>query len=443
MYTIDRVIGEGSFGKVFLTTQGTAIKSFRRLQSNMSKISCIREYDTFIKLIGCENIVTLKNIVLSNPFKDYVLGHDVEDIFFIMERCWKTGDEYIKHNLTFKERVKYVLDIALGLEFMHSRGIQHNDLKPDNILVFKVPNGDYPVAKLTDFGFSKMYAIQDYCNPSVYVKSLRAPEIREERNYRFSHDVWAYSLMMLNLFSGRNISTSDIYKMAADQKIDLLRSLDSRVRVVIELGLSSHKISRDNISELINCELFDDFLQDISKSRARAGINRAGKWITKPLSIYKAANHHDRLKFFAYTTELSNKSTYDVVMLHTQHNVDRYLTQTQIKKHSPEDIFVTWNAIYFLCFKYYAFFLDEHKLLPIELDVKLDTELLDRIQVKEKELLHDCFRGHVICSSFPEEVNGTYPLSEHEISWILWFIKNMSPGEVQSIFEIVKLMRCL
>lgn len=438
MYHVDHVIGEGSFGKVSLTKEDTAIKSFRRLQPDMSKISCIREYDTFIKLVGCKNIVTLKNILFQNPFRDYDVSGE-EDIFFVMEKCWETGEKYVARKLSFEAKVKYALDVALGLEFMHSRGIQHNDLKSDNILVFK--EGNEITAKLTDFGFSKIYSIQDYCNPSLYIKKLRAPEIREYKNYSFSHDVWAYSLLMLNLFyeGDEQITTETFY---SDKDI-VLSSLSLNVREFLEKGLSPNKLDRNSISDLINCDLFENYRSLINKSRSVGGINKNGIWLTKPLAVYEVTTHKDRHKFMEYTNMLHTNMSRDIILLHTQYNVERYLKQCRISSHSSEEIFVIWNAIYFICFKYYSIFLEESPLIPIEIDIKLTSDLLRQIQEKEKEILFHTLKGNVICPNFSEEINGSYPFSNKEISRILVFIKNMKPGESKTIFEIVKLLRHL
>ncbi|KAJ5153582.1 CheY-like superfamily [Penicillium coprophilum] len=46
---------------------------------------------------------------------------------------------------------KYVAEVVLGVEHLHSRGIVHRDLKPDNLLIDQTGH-----LKLTDFGLSRM-----------------------------------------------------------------------------------------------------------------------------------------------------------------------------------------------------------------------------------------------------------------------------------------------
>jgi len=45
------------------------------------------------------------------------------------------------------QRIKYCLDAAFGLEFLHQRGAIHRDIKPDNLLV-----SAKDVLKIADFG---------------------------------------------------------------------------------------------------------------------------------------------------------------------------------------------------------------------------------------------------------------------------------------------------
>ena len=53
------------------------------------------------------------------------------------------------------EKVKIMVDAAKGLEYLHSNGVLHRDIKPDNVLVFSLDEIVLVNGKLTDFGSSR------------------------------------------------------------------------------------------------------------------------------------------------------------------------------------------------------------------------------------------------------------------------------------------------
>ena len=55
----------------------------------------------------------------------------------------KTGASFIETKVR-----RIIIEILLGLKFMHEKNIVHRDLKPENLLV-----GDKNVLKICDFGW--------------------------------------------------------------------------------------------------------------------------------------------------------------------------------------------------------------------------------------------------------------------------------------------------
>jgi serine/threonine protein kinase len=59
-----------------------------------------------------------------------------------------------KKTFSEDEAMYYFTMILIGLHYLHSKKITHRDLKPDNILIDKVPEGG-EILVIGDFGVSK------------------------------------------------------------------------------------------------------------------------------------------------------------------------------------------------------------------------------------------------------------------------------------------------
>jgi len=79
--------------------------------------------------------------------------------YIITELCEGTLANYVKGEYQgpkFKNEREILLQVTQGLAHLHSLGIIHRDIKPNNILIF-VPSDGYraePRMKLADFGIS-------------------------------------------------------------------------------------------------------------------------------------------------------------------------------------------------------------------------------------------------------------------------------------------------
>lgn len=101
-------------------------------------------------------------------------------------------------SLPLNKLISIALDIAQGMEYIHSQGIIHRDLKPENILFdenFRV--------KIADFGIACEEA---YCDPLAEDPGTyrwMAPEMIKHKHYGRKVDVYSFGLVLLEMVSGR------------------------------------------------------------------------------------------------------------------------------------------------------------------------------------------------------------------------------------------------
>ena len=73
-----------------------------------------------------------------------------------------------KQSLSVQFKVQCLLETAKALQFLHSNGIIHRDIKPQNVLVFSLETRSAVHVKLTDFGTSRF--ISD--DPTTITKNV-------------------------------------------------------------------------------------------------------------------------------------------------------------------------------------------------------------------------------------------------------------------------------
>jgi len=147
-FKIVKMIGKGTFGKVFLVEHKTTKKLFA--------MKCIRK-DIILENEQMENIQLEKDILrqIDHPFlvnMEYVFQNQFR-IYFLMK--FVKGGELFRHLVEVRmfpenQAKFFAAQVALALAHLHSKGIIYRDLKPENVLV-----GEDGYLLVADFGLAK------------------------------------------------------------------------------------------------------------------------------------------------------------------------------------------------------------------------------------------------------------------------------------------------
>ena len=202
-YQIERVLGEGANGVVYLarwTRRGNIPVALKVLKTRGQLTK--EERERFIREASVAAELEHRNIV-----RVYDLAEADPYLYYSMEFVQgKSLKEWIKEHgpLPLPAVLRIAVQVALALEHAREHNIVHRDIKPENILV--QPDG---VAKLTDFGLAKNIMTAGTSNltrPGDGLGTLpfMPPEQIENALYAdHRSDIYSFGASIYNMLTGR------------------------------------------------------------------------------------------------------------------------------------------------------------------------------------------------------------------------------------------------
>ncbi|KAI8906914.1 kinase-like domain-containing protein, partial [Gorgonomyces haynaldii] len=189
-------IGEGSFGIVFRArwhTTPVAIKQSHAKIVGRKVFEGVRDEIEKWSRLHHPNVVQMLGACLhtNQPF--------------LVMNYYRNGSLFgfvSRNQVSMKQRVKWMYDMAAGLDYIHKQSIIHGDLKADNVLVDHQYN-----ALITDFGLSQMRSFNSSsCKNKTMTQAIRwiAPE-RYGRKFKMTplYDVFAFGMTSYQALTSR------------------------------------------------------------------------------------------------------------------------------------------------------------------------------------------------------------------------------------------------
>lgn len=201
---IEKPIGEGTYGVVYKaqdieTSRVVALKKIRlELEDEGIPSTAMREV-SIVKELKHPNIVELIDVEHSDGKLYLVFEWMDKDLKKYMDSIGPGG-------LELPLAKSYLHQMLLGMEYCHSHGIMHRDMKPQNLLVDKTGN-----LKLADFGLARafMVPIRTYTH-EVVTLWYRAPEILlGQIQYSPAVDVWSIGAIFAEMITHKPLWPGD------------------------------------------------------------------------------------------------------------------------------------------------------------------------------------------------------------------------------------------
>lgn len=256
-YNLGRTLGEGTFAKVKFarnveTGENVAIKILDKEKVLLNRmVGQIKREISTMKLIRHPNVIRMYEVMASKT-----------KIYIVLE--FVTGGELFdkiasQGRLKEDEARKYFQQLINAVDYCHSRGVYHRDLKLENLLLDA--NG---LLKVSDFGLSALSQqvredglLHTTCGTPNYV----APEVINNRGYDGAKaDLWSCGVILFIIMSGylpfEDSNLMSLYKKIFKAEFTCPAWFSTSAKKLIKRILDPNPQTRMTMAEVIENEWF-------------------------------------------------------------------------------------------------------------------------------------------------------------------------------------------
>jgi len=250
-YEVVRKVGRGKYSEVFegvnaVNSERCIIKILKPVKKKKIK----REIKILQNLCGGPNIVKLLDIVRDQQSKTPSL---------VFEYVNNTDFKVLYPTLTDYDIRYYIHELLKALDYCHSQGIMHRDVKPHNVMI----DHEQRKLRLIDWGLAEFYHPGKEYNVRVASRYFKGPELLVDlQDYDYSLDMWSLGCMFAGMifrkepfFYGHD-NYDQLVKIAKVLGTDELNSYLNKYRLELDPHLEAlvGRHSRKPWSKFVNAD---------------------------------------------------------------------------------------------------------------------------------------------------------------------------------------------
>ncbi|NWY00129.1 NEK11 kinase, partial [Nothoprocta ornata] len=308
-YIIQRKLGNGSFGSVYLVSDKKAKPRAEFKVLKEISIGNLKPNETVEANLEAQLLSKLDHPAIVKFYASFV----ERDSFCIITEYCEGGDldfkiqEYKESGKIFSQNqiMEWFIQLLLGVNYMHERRILHRDLKAKNIFLKN------NFLKIGDFGVScLLMGSCDLATTFTGTPYYMSPEALKHQGYNTKSDIWSlgcilYEMCCMNhAFSGHNF-LSVVLKIVEGDTPSLPDRYPRKMNAVLSSMLSKNPSMRPAAAEILKIPYIAEELKNMQyKFKHMAEENEAFHWQKEAAHIVDAVQRKVHLQTLRERSEV-------------------------------------------------------------------------------------------------------------------------------------------
>ena len=252
-FKIEKVLGKGSFGSVYLVTRKEDQKIYALKSVIMEKLNK-KEQENSVNEVRILASVNHPNVI---GYKEAFWDDKNNTLNIVMEYAddgdLQTKIQKMKKNFGFFEENliwSYAIQMIEGLKALHDKKIMHRDLKSANIFLVK----NKKQCKIGDMNVSKVIK-EKVLTTQTGTPYYASPEVWNDKPYSYKSDLWSIGCVIYELcalrppFKGKDLD--ELYINVCKGKVERINKIysDNLWKMIMML-------LQVDVNKRVNCEQF-------------------------------------------------------------------------------------------------------------------------------------------------------------------------------------------